>query len=72
MAHDGHPANAFVEQIVEGFEISHGLNHVGQEPDFQSLLSRQAPDVEVVRRPVFDDLIAAKSGNVLARSDNRL
>src|SRR5579862_1214411 len=69
---DRHPAGALVEKIAHGFEIRNRLHDVRQQFYFKSLLGNEASRVHVVRRAVFEHLIATVGCYCLARGHDGL
>lgn len=60
-AHDCHPADALVEEILQGLEIGDGFDDVREQLDAVALLGNQAADQQIVCGTIFDFLVTAET-----------
>src|SRR5690242_74246 len=72
VAHDGHPAKTLDEKVFQGIVVWDGTDGVWKQLDFETLLGNQAANEKIVSGTILDGLVAAESGKVLARGDDRL
>lgn len=72
VAHDRHPAQAFVEEFLECAEIGDGFDDIRKKFDFGALFSDETADEEIIGGTIFDNGIAAERFEVVAGGDDGL
>src|SRR5260370_27125096 len=70
--HHRHPAKPLDEKILQRIVVWNGLNGVRKQLDFKALFRDQSANQKIIRGTILDGLIAAESGDVRTRRDNRL